>query len=192
MNKDDPDMYDARMQDWYTNAAVGAKVNKIWLWCFLKKSLVKLLSFLLKQISAQDIIILLDVSRSMAGGWTEKGREIIEIGKNVVLNILETLGDDDFVNVLIFSNETKPLVDCFTDSDGEPEIVQATTENIAKLMEAVNNIVFPEMEIANFTSALFSAFSLVERYRTMKVKDLSIVQQTEISLCLIHTNQPPH
>ena len=153
---------------------------------------MKLLSFLLKQISAQDIIILLDVSRSMAGGWTEKGREIIEIGKNVVLNILETLGDDDFVNVLIFSNETKPLEDCFTDSDGEPEIVQATTENIAKLMEAVNNIVFPEMEIANFTSALFSAFSLVERYRTMKVKDLSIVQQTEISLCLIHTNQPPH
>ena len=104
------------------------------------------MSFLLKQISAQDIIILLDVSRSMAGGWTEKGREIIEIGKNVVLNILETLGDDDFVNVLIFSNETKPLVDSFTDSDGEPEIVQATTENIAKLMEAVNNVE-PEMEL---------------------------------------------
>ena len=29
MSEDDPDMYDARMQDWYTNAAVGAKVNKI-------------------------------------------------------------------------------------------------------------------------------------------------------------------
>ena len=57
-----------------------------------------------------------------------------EIGKNVVLNILETLSDDDFVTVLTFSNETKPLVECFTDSDGEPEIVQATTENIAKLM----------------------------------------------------------
>ena len=96
-----------------------------------------------------------------------------EIAKNVVLNILETLGDNDFVNVLTFSNETKPLVECFTDSDGEPEIVQATTENIAKLMEAVNNVE-PVMEIANFTSALLtSAFPLLERYRVMKVKDLS-------------------
>ena len=131
----------------------------------------------------QDIVILLDVSGSMTGRRKK-------IARHVVLKIMETLGEDDFVTVLTFSNETKPLVECFTDSDGEPEIVQATTENIAKLMEAVNNIVFPEMEIANFTSALFSAFSLVERYRTKKVKDLSIVQQTGILLFLVHTYQP--
>ena len=29
MNEEDPDMYDARMQDWYTNAAASSKVNKV-------------------------------------------------------------------------------------------------------------------------------------------------------------------
>ena len=47
-----------------------------------------------------------------------------EIAKHVVINIMETLGEDDFVTVLTFSDETKPLVECFTDSDGEPELVQ--------------------------------------------------------------------
>merc|ERR1712226_1233164 len=46
---------------------------------------------------------------------------------------------------------TKPLVDCFTDSEGEAELVQATNE------------------IANFTSALTAAFTLLERYRTKKI-----------------------
>ena len=47
-----------------------------------------------------------------------------EIAKHVVLNIMETLGEDDFVTVLTFSDETRPLVECFTDENGEPELVQ--------------------------------------------------------------------
>ena len=98
--------------------------------------------------------------------------------RRVVLNILETLGEDDFVTVLTFSNETKPLVECFTFKEwGVPELVQATTENIAEFTEAVNEI--ETMEIANFTSALTAAFTLLERYRTKKVKDLSNFQRTE-------------
>ena len=107
-----------------------------------------------------------------------------EIAKHVVLNIMETLGEDDFVTVLTFSDETKPLVECFTDSDGEPELVQATTENIAEFTEAVNEI--DTMEIANFTSALTAAFTLLERYRTKKVN----FQRLETKFCLIHFNQP--
>ena len=91
-----------------------------------------------------------------------------EIAKHVVINIMETLGEDDFVTVLTFSHETKPLVECFTDSDGEAELVQATNENIAEFTEAINNI--ETMEIANFTSALTAAFTLLERYRTKKVR----------------------
>ena len=98
-----------------------------------------------------------------------------EIAKHVVLNIMETLGEDDFVTVLTFSDETKPLVECFTDSDGEPELVQATTENIAEFTEAVNEI--ETMEIANFTSALTAAFTLLERYRTKKVRVRSTFQE---------------
>jgi len=131
MYEDDPDMYDARMRDWYIKSAASPK----------------------------DVVILLDVSGSMTGLRKE-------IAKHVVLNIMETLGEDDFVTVLTFSDETKPLVECFTDSDGEPELVQATTENIAEFTEAVNEI--ETMEIANFTSALTAAFTLLERYRTKK------------------------
>jgi hypothetical protein len=49
------------------------------------------------------------------------------------------------------------------DAEGEPELVQATTENIAAFTEAVNKI--ETEEIANFTSALTSAFTLLEKYR---------------------------
>ena len=91
-----------------------------------------------------------------------------EIAKHVVINIMDTLGEDDFVTVLTFSDETKPLVDCFTDSEGEAELVQATNENIAEFTESINNI--ETMEIANFTSALTAAFTLLERYRTKKVR----------------------
>merc|ERR1719412_2774650 len=130
--EDDPDMYDARMRDWYIKSAASPK----------------------------DIVILLDTSGSMTGLRKE-------IAKHVVINIMETLGEDDFVTVLTFSDETKPLVECFTDSDGEAELVQATNENIAEFTEAIDNI--ETMEIANFTSALTAAFTLLERYRTKKI-----------------------
>ena len=102
-----------------------------------------------------------------------------EIAKHVVLNIMETLGEDDFVTVLTFANETKPLVECFTDSYGEPELVQATTENIAEFMEAVNKI--ETMEIANISSALPPAFNLLQRYRTKRVKDFQMFNEQKPS-----------
>ena len=120
-----------------------------------------LLLAITNQNVTQDIVILLDTSGSMTGLRKE-------IAKHVVINIMETLGEDDFVTVLTFSDETKPLVECFTDSDGEAELVQATNENIAEFTEAIDNI--ETMEIANFTSALTAAFTLLERYRTKKVR----------------------
>lgn len=39
-----------------------------------------------------------------------------EIAKHVVLNILETLNENDFVNVFNFSVETVELVPCFNDT----------------------------------------------------------------------------
>jgi len=129
--EDDPDMYDARMRDWYIKSAASSK----------------------------DVVILLDTSGSMTGLRKE-------IAKHVVLNIMETLGEDDFLTVLTFSDETKSLVECFVGEDGEPELVQATTENIAEFTEAVNNI--ETEEIANFTSALTTAFNLLDKYKSNK------------------------
>lgn len=37
-----------------------------------------------------------------------------EIARHVVHNILDTLGNNDYVNIYTFSNTTEPLVDCFS------------------------------------------------------------------------------
>ena len=87
----DPDLYDARMREWYIKAAASPK----------------------------EIVILLDTSGSMTGLRKE-------IAKHVVLNILETLSEDDFVAIYKFSKYPTPLVDCFTTADGKAEMVQVS------------------------------------------------------------------
>lgn len=56
--------------------------------------------------SPKDIVILVDRSGSMTGMRRE-------VARHVVNNILDTLGNNDYVNILTFSNTTEPLVDCF-------------------------------------------------------------------------------
>ena len=58
--------------------------------------------------SPKDVVILLDSSGSMVG-------ERREIAKSVVSAILDTLGNNDFVNVYRFSDTTEELVPCFKD-----------------------------------------------------------------------------
>ena len=77
----------------------------------------------------------------------------------MVLNILETLSEDDFVTIYKFSKTPTPLVSCFTTEDGRAELVQATNENIREFQEAVAKV--DTEEIANFTSALTVAFELL-------------------------------
>ena len=108
-----------------------------------------------------------------------------EIAKHVVLNIMETLGENDFLTILTFSNETKPLVECFTDSYEEPELVQASAENIVEFREAVNAI--ETMGIADIKAAFPPAFELLHRYRVKRVKVL--LKLTETKLRLVNINQ---
>lgn len=56
--------------------------------------------------SPKDIIILVDVSGSMTG-------QRKDIARNVVYNILDTLGTNDFVNIYKFSELTEATVPCF-------------------------------------------------------------------------------
>ena len=58
--------------------------------------------------SPKDVVILLDSSGSMVG-------ERREIAKSVVSAILDTLGNNDFLNVYKFSDTTEELVPCFKD-----------------------------------------------------------------------------
>jgi uncharacterized protein with von Willebrand factor type A (vWA) domain len=56
-------------------------------------------------LNPKDIIILVDNSGSMSGMSQE-------IARHLVNNILETLGSNDFVNVLKFSNTIDPVIKC--------------------------------------------------------------------------------
>ena len=128
LSEEEPDLYDARMRDWYIKAAASPK----------------------------EIVIMLDASGSMTGLRKE-------IAKHVVLNILETLSEDDFVTIYKFSKSPTPLVECFTDEEGNAELVQATNENIREFQEAVSRV--ETEEIANFSSALTVAFQLLKDSR---------------------------
>lgn len=59
--------------------------------------------------SPKDIIILMDTSGSMLG-------QRLDIAKHVVNTILDTLGTNDFVNILTFDKEVKPIVGCFEET----------------------------------------------------------------------------
>ncbi|XP_028044532.1 voltage-dependent calcium channel subunit alpha-2/delta-3 isoform X2 [Monomorium pharaonis] len=101
--------------------------------------------------SPKDILILMDTSGSMTGIRRE-------IAKHVINNILDTLGNNDFVNIITFSNETKGVVPCFSDT-----LVQANLANIRELKRAISNL--DTERIANFSLALTTAFELLETFR---------------------------
>ncbi|XP_068083443.1 voltage-dependent calcium channel subunit alpha-2/delta-3 [Anabrus simplex] len=101
--------------------------------------------------SPKDVVILVDNSGSMTGMRRE-------IARHVVNDILDTLGNNDFVNVFNFSEEITNVVKCFGDN-----LVQATLPNIRELKKGMQKL-FTD-KIANFSAALNMSFQLLERYR---------------------------
>ncbi|KAK9744952.1 Cache domain [Popillia japonica] len=79
--------------------------------------------------SPKDMIILLDRSGSMTGR-----RRIIS--RQIVHDILDTLADNDYVNVFTFANSTEPLITCFNDT-----LVQANEENLRLIRENLTQYV---------------------------------------------------
>ncbi|XP_043216058.1 voltage-dependent calcium channel subunit alpha-2/delta-3-like isoform X3 [Amphibalanus amphitrite] len=102
--------------------------------------------------SPKDVIILLDLSGSMTGLR-------VEIAKHVVLNILDTLNTNDYVNIYNFSQAAQPpLVPCFNNT-----LVQANLENIRIFKDRLENIT--THGLANFTLALTEAFEVLTKAR---------------------------
>jgi hypothetical protein len=91
------EIHDFRNEDWFIQAASSPK------------DIVSLLSRLplkiLIKITLQQII-LLDSSGSMSG-------KQFELAKTTAYAILDTLGDDDYVNLITFSDVVKSVVPCF-------------------------------------------------------------------------------
>lgn len=118
------DLYDARMRNWFIQAASSPK----------------------------DMIILLDGSGSMTG-------QRKEIAKHVVLNILETLTDDDYISVVRFAEDIVPIAPCFGEN-----LVPASKQNIREFRDSMEGMNMSD--IANFSLALSSAF---EKMNSMHV-----------------------
>ncbi|XP_020293161.1 voltage-dependent calcium channel subunit alpha-2/delta-3 isoform X2 [Pseudomyrmex gracilis] len=102
--------------------------------------------------SPKDVLILMDTSGSMTGIRRE-------IARHVINNILDTLGNNDFVNIITFSNVTQEVVPCFNDT-----LVQANLANVRELKRAISDL--NTEKIANFSLALTTAFELLESFRT--------------------------
>lgn len=99
--------------------------------------------------SPKDVVILVDYSGSMTGIRKE-------IARHVVGNILDTLGNNDYVNILSFNQEIKEIEECFKD-----RLVQANLANVRTFKERMENITTEA--IANFSAALNTAFNLLQK-----------------------------
>ncbi|XP_021933890.1 voltage-dependent calcium channel subunit alpha-2/delta-3-like isoform X3 [Zootermopsis nevadensis] len=98
-------------------------------------------------LSPKDVIVLVDNSGSMTG-ISQK------IARHLVNSILETLGSNDFVNVLTFNNSTDRLIKCARNVS----LIQATLGNLRELKVAMKDL--KGKGIANFSLALTEAFKL--------------------------------
>ncbi|CAF3971477.1 unnamed protein product [Adineta steineri] len=102
--------------------------------------------------SPRDVIILIDASGSMTGLKRSIAIQTVE-------TILDTLSDDDFVQILKFNDSVYFIDDCFRDG-----LVQATVENRHRFRTAVN-VNLTTDNIANFSVALNKAFDLLDDAR---------------------------
>jgi voltage-dependent calcium channel alpha-2/delta-3 len=105
--------------------------------------------------SPKDVFILIDSSGSVL-----KGKR--KLAALIVNNILDTLNDNDFVNIYHFSNRTDPIVPCFRDT-----LVQANEENLRLLRENLFNYK-PKFQ-AQIAIGLKKAFTLLAEFRKNRV-----------------------
>ncbi|XP_067684840.1 voltage-dependent calcium channel subunit alpha-2/delta-2-like isoform X4 [Haliotis asinina] len=111
--------------------------------------------------SPKDMMILIDKSGSTHG-------QALQLMKVAVKSILDTLGENDFVNIAAFSSDAQFVSRCFNHTP----FVQATYRNKQKLSNDVNNLSANGM--ANFEVGLkfaFEQFEIFERNETSSDSD---------------------
>ncbi|XP_012936557.2 voltage-dependent calcium channel subunit alpha-2/delta-3 [Aplysia californica] len=99
--------------------------------------------------SPKNILILLDSSGSMKGLR-------FSIARSTVTKILETLSDEDYFNVIEFSEEPKYVDECFQDT-----LMPASVDNIRRMQEKIDGL--EASKYANFEKALTRAFKLFQK-----------------------------
>lgn len=103
---------------------------------------------------SKDVVILLDTTGSMQGYRNY-------IARLTIRSLLDTFSNNDFINVLRYTNTTQEIIPCFKDI-----LVQATPENIRVFNDAIAELV-PD-NLANMTLALETAFQLLAKYRDIR------------------------
>ncbi|KAK5639073.1 hypothetical protein RI129_011565 [Pyrocoelia pectoralis] len=102
----------------------------------------------------KDVVILLDNSGSMQG-WSK------HISFLIVNTILQTLSNNDYINVMNYSETVDYLIPCF-----EGKLVQATEENIKVILDALPYL--EPINKSNVDLALIGAFGLLQHYREVR------------------------
>ncbi|KAF5282678.1 hypothetical protein FQA39_LY17510 [Lamprigera yunnana] len=102
----------------------------------------------------KDVVILLDNSGSMQG-WSK------HISFLIVNTILQTLSNNDYINVMNYSESVDYLIPCF-----EGMLVQATEENIKVILDALPQL--DPTNRSNVDTALIGAFDLLKSYREIR------------------------
>ncbi|XP_066284258.1 voltage-dependent calcium channel subunit alpha-2/delta-3-like isoform X1 [Branchiostoma lanceolatum] len=102
--------------------------------------------------SPKDIVIVVDRSGSMKGLR-------LEIAKQTVDTIIDTLADNDFFNVIAFNKDVSYIEKCFANT-----LVQATSDNKELLKNGVQQLEADGM--ANFETSLDTAFQMLRDFNT--------------------------
>jgi len=103
--------------------------------------------------SPKDVIVLMDASGSMTGLR-------LEIAKKLIESIMDTLSDNDFFNILTYSNTVNYLMDLKNETEYRGRFIQAGKNNKLRFMEKLKAFKNTH-EVANLNAGLRAAFSLL-------------------------------
>ena len=109
--------------------------------------------YIMAAASPKDVIILMDASGSMTGLR-------LEIAKNLIESIMDTLSDNDFFNIITYSNTVNYLMDLRNETEYRGRFIQAGKNNKLRFMEKLKAFKNTH-EVANLHAGLTAAFSLL-------------------------------
>ena len=109
--------------------------------------------YIMAAASPKDVLILMDSSGSMTGLR-------LEIAKKLIESIMDTLSDNDFFNILTFSNTVNYLMNSKNESEYRGRFIMAGKNNKLRFMEKLKTFKNTQ-DIANLDDALTASFNLL-------------------------------
>ena len=109
--------------------------------------------YIMAAASPKDVLILMDSSGSMTGLR-------LEIAKKLIESIMDTLSDNDFFNILTYSNTVNYLMNLKNETAYRGRFIQAGKDNKLRFMEKLKSFKNTH-EVANLDEALKASFYLL-------------------------------